>query len=158
MNRIAWTAFVAILGVIALVVVGLFYFRRQQDLGLRAACMSAVRKVDPATEARRDISRGEDRFFFQTHNGVVLKATADGVGVAQQPFQECEQSIGQKRGRPRPFSEFSSAFRRPGQYCCDQDPPLTDCGMAVDRYVRSYNAEMAKVSPKSVVKYCAKLR
>jgi len=107
------------------------------------ACIAEVVARDPVAEVAGDLARGEDRFFFVTHDGVASGRTADGTG--------CLEGGLNADSRPGPFA---MDFAYGENACCGHDPRLTPCGVAIDRYVRAYNRKLAQASPASLAKYC----
>ncbi|MDE8653064.1 hypothetical protein [Novosphingobium album (ex Liu et al. 2023)] len=114
------------------------------------ACLADLARRDPQRDARADLTRGEDRFYFVTHDGVALRMTADGVIAAT---GECREGGDFADTRPYPFDP-RPAGGDPAPACCNRDPAPDACGKAQAAYIRAYNAEIARRNPRSIAKYC----
>ena len=136
--------------------------KKAQEMQMAVSnCASMVAREDPEQAARDDASRGEDRFYFVPHVGIAPYISADGVSLPNSnpaAFEKCYPKPGRGADRDMPFREFGGYVFKDGPCCTDADPPLTVCGMAIDRFVRRYNAELALLKPKSVAKYCESAR
>jgi len=123
------------------------------------ACVVAIAGSDPVRAAREDAARGEDRFYFLTHVGFDLTSLADGITVPSARNRSirvsCRAAEPAFPFREIPFPQFAEHRFQDVEHCCaDTDPPLTQCGVVLDGYVRRYNAELARLRPEASARYC----
>lgn len=146
---------------VLIVVAAIVYRDRTQAQAKMAAvesCALTVARLDPIEDARSDAARGEDRFYFIGHIGFDSYESADGVLITSKRnprySADCRPLKGTTPHRESPFRDFWPYMFKDGPCCVDGDPPMTVCGKATDTYIRRYNAELARLNPKSVAKYC----
>ena len=119
----------------------------QRDLdGAVRQCVEEVASRDPLAEARRDAANGEDSPLFVTHHGIVLTVSADGI-------ERCGLDFSVPDWR---YPDFDRGSRTDEEepVCCDRDPVPNACGQAQDAWIRAYNAELVRLKPELVEKYC----
>lgn len=98
-----------------------------------AQCLRDVARIDPASAAREDLRRGEDRPFFT--------ALGEGHGPARaQGMTDCAPGGPYTDNRPIPFDLTPASAR--------------GCTDAARDWVRRYNAELARLDPRIAAKYC----
>ncbi|MCW1430605.1 hypothetical protein [Novosphingobium sp. JCM 18896] len=152
--------------VVGILVVGLVIAlgvrRSAFDQGVKA-CVAAISQHDPRHDALVDLGRGEARFFFDMKNEWDwMQRVAEGAipfrDAAGRVSRQCWQDD-PKVWRELPFQVFSvhMLVRKGDHYTGAADPvnsPRTACGQAEEDYIRAYNAEMARLNPRSIVRYC----
>lgn len=131
------------------------------DRGVKA-CVSAIAIRVPQRDAAADFERGERRFFFNGFNEWDLRRSAKGVVLKRNPAGGLLKGCSKDEPnvwRELPFGAFSRYMlvRHGDPFNGSIDPiysPRTACGKADEIYIRTYNAEMARISPSSIKEYC----
>ncbi|EDL48836.1 hypothetical protein [Erythrobacter sp. SD-21] len=109
------------------------------------SCVSEMARRDPLAEARADLARGEDRPLLVYHNGEAPFFGADGI-------PECGFLPSPPHSRYAHFDLGPTTDEVAP--CCDRDPMPNPCGKAQMDWTRAYNAELARLKPEIVGKYC----
>ncbi|MFT4026708.1 MAG: hypothetical protein QM676_07900 [Novosphingobium sp.] len=153
-----------IIGILTVgLVVAISSRRAAFDRGVEV-CTGAIDKQSAAEDARMDLQRGERRFFFDyggefddkgMATGLVLQWSSKGI-----PLKGCRSKLPPAEWRTRAFQSFADyrLIRLGDPFTGRVDPfysPRTVCGKAYEKYIRAYNAEMAKLSPGSIKEYCS---
>ena len=121
-------------------------------------CVAAVAKRDPVAEARASLQKGDDRFFFLTTDGFNLTISASGVDktvLGMGGDHNCVWDWAPVKAPLREGSFPPYTSKRGPLGCSDCTRELTACGIAVDRFTRAFNTEMARNNPDSIKKYCS---
>lgn len=120
------------------------------------ACARSILSNDPLADARDDIARNEDRFYFDAHNGTTVTFSADGFTPPDRGGARCSptRAAWPLRDWPQQFQRFAEFTLVSGNDGDNTAPQQTSCGMAMNAYFHAYNREMARLNPQSITRYC----